>query len=72
MSVYQSVTNDYKNPPVTIGGGTYARELSNAVAFGPLFVGREDVCHIANEYINEDDFYKAIEIYLLAIYKLCS
>lgn len=72
MSVYQSVTNDYKNPPVTIGGGTYARELSNAVAFGPLFVGREDVCHIANEYIHEDDFYKAIEIYLLAIYKLCS
>ena len=55
---------------MTIGGGTYAGELTNAVAFGPLFVGREDVCHIANEYMLEEDFYKLIEIYLCAIYEL--
>lgn len=70
MKCYQEVTGDYVNPPITIGGGTYARAIGNAVAFGPLFVGREDVCHIANEYIIEEDFYKAIEIYLRAIYEL--
>lgn len=70
MKCYQRVTKDYESKPMTIGGGTYAREIGNAVAFGPLFVGREDVCHIANEYIIEEDFYKLIEIYLLAIYEL--
>ncbi len=67
---YQKCTKDYESKPMTIGGGTYAGELTNAVAFGPLFVGREDVCHIANEYMLEEDFYKLIEIYLCAIYEL--
>lgn len=71
LKCYQEVTNDYDSKPITIGGGTYAREIGNAVAFGPLFVGREDVCHIANEYIFEDDFYASIEIYLKSIYELC-
>ncbi len=70
MKCYQEVTKDYESKPITIGGGTYAREIGNAVAFGPLFIGREDVCHIANEYMIEEDFYKAIEIYLRAIYEL--
>ncbi len=71
MSVYKECTGDNVNAPVTIGGGTYAREIGNAVAFGPMFVGREDVCHIANEYIIIDDFDKAVEIYYNAIYELC-
>lgn len=71
MKSYQAVTNDYENKPITIGGGTYAREIGNAVAFGPLFVGREDVCHIANEYMYIEDFIKSIEIYINAIYELC-
>lgn len=70
MSCYQKVTNDYENKPITIGGGTYAREIGYAVAYGPLFVGREDVCHIANEYMYIEDFIKSIEIYINAIYEL--
>lgn len=68
--IYQDVTNDYDSKPLTIGGGTYAKFINNAVAFGPLMVGREDVCHIANEYMYIDDFLKTIEIYALAIYEL--
>ena len=71
MSAYQEVTGDYKNGPITIGGGTYARELKNAVAFGALMPGREDVCHIANEYMYIDDFINAIKVYVVAIYNLC-
>lgn len=70
MESYTFVTKDYQNQPFTIGGGTYASMLENAVAFGPMFVGREDVCHIANEYIIVDDFYKAVLIYAHAIYNL--
>ena len=70
MEAYVEVTKDTINKPFTIGGGTYARECKYAVAFGPLFPGREDVCHIANEYMYLDDFYKLIEIYYKAIIKL--
>ena len=70
LNVYQEVTGDYENKPFTIGGGTYAREIGNAVAYGPVFVGREDVCHIADEYMILEDFYKAIEVYVKAIYEL--
>lgn len=70
MSVYKEVTKDTVNGPITIGGGTYAREIGQAVAFGPLVVGREDVCHIANEYLYESDFDLAVEVYFKAIYEL--
>ena len=70
MKAYRDVTKDDINQPITIGGGTYARCIDNAVAFGPQFVGREDVCHIANEYMYIDDFYKLIEIYFNAILEL--
>lgn len=71
LKCYQEVTNDYESKPITIGGGTYAREIGYAVAYGPAFVGREDVCHIANEYMYEEDFFNSIEIYLKAMYELC-
>ena len=70
MDSYKKFTNDIDAKPFSIGGGTYARECKYAVAFGPLFKGREDVCHIANEYMLLDDFYKLIEIYYDAIYNL--
>lgn len=71
MKCYQEVTLDYESKPITIGGGTYAREIGNAVAFGPVFKGREDVCHIANEYMYIEDFYNSMTIYIKAIYELC-
>ncbi len=70
MQVYKDVTNDDKAQPITIGGGTYAKFIKNCVAYGPLFPEREDVCHIANEYMRLEDFKSAIEIYAKAIYEL--
>lgn len=70
MNVYKEVTNDYNSKPVTIGGGTYAKFIKNAVAFGPVLPGREDVCHIADEYMYLSDFMDAILIYAKAIYEL--
>ncbi len=70
MNVYKKTTGKFDSKPFTIGGGTYAREIEGAVAFGPLFEGREDVCHIANEYMWLDDFDKLVEIYYYAIKEL--
>lgn len=70
MNVYREVTKDDSAEPMTIGGGTYAKFIDHAVAFGPLLPGREDVCHIANEYMGIEDFLNAIVIYSKAIYEL--
>lgn len=70
MNAYRSITGDSVSQPFTIGGGTYAKYIHQAVAFGPQFPNTEDVCHIANEYITMEDFIKSIAIYTKAIYDL--
>ena len=57
--------------PIAIGGATYARALDNAVAFGPVFPGRESTIHQKNERVSIDDLKNMYEIYMLAIRKLC-
>ncbi|MBU0997083.1 MAG: dipeptidase PepV [Firmicutes bacterium] len=71
-STYQKYTNDYETPLLTIGGGTYARTLKKAVAFGPNLPGREDLAHQANEYLIIDDMILAAAIYAECIVKLAS
>lgn len=53
-----------------IGGGTYAKEMPNIVAFGPIFPGKPDLDHQANEYIEIEDLIKNAKIYAHAIYQL--
>ncbi|MTI70307.1 MAG: dipeptidase PepV [Firmicutes bacterium] len=70
MKVYKSVTGDQNSDAITIGGGTYARAMSNAVAFGPLFPGKEELAHQKDEYISIDDLIKCSKIFTKAIYEL--
>jgi succinyl-diaminopimelate desuccinylase len=69
QKIYQEHTGE-EPELLAIGGGTYARALKNAVAFGPLFPGREDVAHQKDEYIMIDDLLKATAMYAQAIYEL--
>lgn len=69
MKVYNDHTGR-NDEPITIAGGTYARELDNCVAFGALFPGQEDVAHQRNEYISIDDLILNAKIYASAIYEL--
>lgn len=55
---------------ISIGGGTYARALENAVAFGPVFPGQKEVAHQPDEYISVSHLVKLAEIYGEAIAKL--
>ncbi len=69
LRVYREHTGDQADA-FAIGGGTYARKLAGAVAFGPLFPGREDVAHIANEYLSLEDLRTCLKIYTGAIIEL--
>ena len=70
LDSYVRYTGDTESKPMTIGGGTYARAMKKAVAFGPMFPNREDVVHQVNEHIYIEDLVKACAIYADALYNL--
>ncbi len=54
LKVYKDRTGQTDAKPKRIGGGTYSRELPNAVSFGPEGYMCEASCHVANEFIGID------------------
>ena len=70
MKVYREETGDYDSEPITIGGGTYARSMENAVAFGPVFPGQVELAHQKDEFISIEHLMKLAVIYTKAIYEL--
>lgn len=56
--------------PVQTGGGTYARELPNALAFGPTFPNTKTNIHTEDEYISVEQFDKLFDIYYNAVLEL--
>lgn len=57
---------------LAIGGGTYARTMKEAVAFGALFPGEAELAHQADENISIDRFYLTIRIFAYAIVALAA
>ena len=70
LESYEEVTGE-KAEPIAIGGGTYARCLPLGVAFGPCFPNGNSGMHCPDEYMDLDDFKKMINIYYVALKKLC-
>ncbi len=54
LKVYEARAGVYL-PPLKIGGGTYARAIENAVAFGCERPGVESPVHMPNEFISIED-----------------
>jgi succinyl-diaminopimelate desuccinylase len=69
--VYQQETG-LKPELLSIGMGTYAKEIPNIVAFGPILPGRLDLDHKANENISIDDLILNTKIYAKAIMELAN
>lgn len=69
-SAYKKYTNDESSEIMSIGGGTYARQLKKAVAFGPIFPGDEELAHQPNERLNIKKMLVAIAIYAESIERL--
>ncbi len=70
MEIYRKHSGDFDSEPIVIGGGTYARSMQNAVAYGAAFPGDPEVAHQKNEYIDLDSLMKAAKIYADAIFEL--
>ena len=73
MNLYRDITGEKDAQAYTMGGGTYARLLKNAFAFGPTFPGRNPVktpghggIHQPDEALVIDDYMKAMKIYILS------
>ncbi len=71
MEVYRQATGDVAAQPVTMTGGTYARALRNAVAFGPLFPGEAQLAHEPDESVSVESLLRAADLYAQALYRLC-
>ena len=70
MHSYKHMTHKFFAKPLAIGGGTYAKEAPNCVAYGSAFPGHPGNIHSPDEYIYLDDFFAQIAIYADAIYSL--
>lgn len=69
MKVYTEETGD-AGEAIAIGGGTYAKEFDNMVAFGPTFPGDPEVIHQPNECEDVDKMMKSYQIVAAAMYEL--
>ncbi|MFA5283069.1 MAG: Sapep family Mn(2+)-dependent dipeptidase [Bacilli bacterium] len=70
LNTYIDYVKDRRAKPISLGGGTYAKEAKNTVAFGPTFPNENTHMHEPDEYMNIKNFYKCIAIYADAIYRL--
>lgn len=70
LEAYQEETDDFDSEPLAIGGGTYAKEANNVVAFGLQFPGKDAKMHSPGENVSIDDLNKAMAIYARAIVEL--
>lgn len=71
LRVYREETGDTASEPATMGGGTYARAIPNAVAFGAEFPGGADgPAHEPEERFSVDTLVRAATIYARALYEL--
>lgn len=69
--VYEGRTGQ-KADLLSMGGGTYARVLPTAVAFGPMFPGQASLAHEKDEHIEIDHIIQCTKIYAHAVYALMS
>ncbi len=70
LQSYAEETGDFDSEPLAIGGGTYAKETSNTVAFGMQFPGWESNMHSPGEAVKKADLFKGMAVYARAIVDL--
>ncbi|MEO7718265.1 MAG: dipeptidase PepV [Capsulimonas sp.] len=71
IGVYQAETGDM-SPPLTMGGGTYARAMKKGVAFGPGFPGYATGIHQSDERWPVEHLINSAKIYAKAIVRLAN
>lgn len=70
LSAYQEETGDKISKPLTTGGGTYAKEADNIIAFGMEMPGWDSCMHSPGEKVQKEVLFQSIAIYARAIVEL--
>ncbi len=70
LNVYREETGDVNSQPLAIGGGTYAKEADNVVAFGIEKHDFDTYMHSEKERVKIDTLNEAMAIYAHAIVEL--
>lgn len=70
LEIYRRHTGDTDTRPLVIGGGTYARQMDNAIAYGALYPGDPDTMHQKNECVQIKRLLQTAKIYADALYEL--
>lgn len=67
MAIYGRATGDKTAKPAISGGGTYAKRLPNAIAFGMWFPGKPYPGHDLDEKISVDDLQRGARVLIHAL-----
>lgn len=67
MKSYSEATGEKNPKPAISGGGTYAKRLPNAIAFGMWFPGKPYPGHDVDEMISIDDLQRGAEVLIHAL-----
>ena len=70
LKAYRDYTKDFTEP-MSIGGGTYARDFKNAVAFGAVFPDEAESMHMPDESASIENLIKSSYIIEEAIKNIC-
>ena len=70
LRVYQEETGDLDTPIIASGGGTYAKEADNVVAFGMEYPGHDPKMHGVNENTKKSYLFESMGIFAHAIIEL--
>lgn len=70
MKAYREVTGDKESESYTRAEKSYARTISNTIAFGPFFPGDNLEVMQRDEYIEVERLFKLIEIYARGLMEL--
>ena len=70
LRVYQEETGDYETQIIASGGGTYAKEADNVVAFGMEYPGHDPKMHGVNENTKKSYLFESMGIFAHAIIEL--
>ena len=67
VNAYREESGDMTTEPLAIGGGTYAKETTNVVAFGLEYPGWDSKMHSVGEQIKVEALNQGMAIYARAI-----
>lgn len=70
LRVYQEETGDLETQIIASGGGTYAKEADNIVAFGMEYPGHDPKMHGVNENTKKEYLFESMGIFAHAIIEL--